>query len=277
MVLDEDVEDVHRHRVGVLDRAAQPVALLVGREVRREEEQPQLGVLLERLGDLAELLARRRRACPAPGRPRTASARRPGRSRPWRQFRRSAPLRAEKSRSASASSTRRFWSSPVRTRPVTFSVALIVRSATSVRISSIARRVSASMSLRVCSSSSSRFCAGLVLRVALERLGVLARAQHDVVRLRAGLLEPLAVLGEQRLGLLLRLLGRDDRVLDDLGALVERVLDRRERELVQHPERHEEGEERPDHEPDVRAHEEVAALLRGGVGGEWQDGREHRS
>src|SRR5918997_2153637 len=66
------------------------------------------------------------------------------------------PARAAKSSSDTASSTRRRWSSSVSVLRVTFSVARIVRSATSARISWIARRVSVSMSLRACSSSSSR-------------------------------------------------------------------------------------------------------------------------
>ena len=51
---------------------------------------------------------------------------------------------------ASASSTSRRWSSAVSVLRVTFSVARTVRSATSLRISWIARRVSASMSRRAC-------------------------------------------------------------------------------------------------------------------------------
>ena len=44
-------------RLGVLERALQAVLLLLGGEVGREEEDRQLAVLLERVGDLAELLA----------------------------------------------------------------------------------------------------------------------------------------------------------------------------------------------------------------------------
>src|SRR3954452_6580971 len=51
---------------------------------------------------------------------------------------------------------RRRWSSSVSVLRVTFSVAMTVRPATSLRISWIARRVSCSMSRRVCSMSSSR-------------------------------------------------------------------------------------------------------------------------
>src|SRR5215211_2414809 len=90
-------------------------------------------------------------------------------------YRRSSPAAsALKSSSASASSTRRVWSSSVSDLRVTFSVAATVRSATSLRISWMARRVSASMSRRVCSIISSRLalasartsfsCASPVLR-----------------------------------------------------------------------------------------------------------------
>src|SRR3954452_14057199 len=63
----------------------------------------------------------------------------------------------EKSTSARASSISRFWSSPVSDLRVTFSVVSTVRSATSLRMRSSERRVSASMSRRAAASSSSRF------------------------------------------------------------------------------------------------------------------------
>ena len=62
-----------------------------------------------------------------------------------------------KSTSLSASSTRRRWSSAVSDLRVTFSVASTVRSATSRRICSSERRVSASMSRFAAATSSSRF------------------------------------------------------------------------------------------------------------------------
>src|SRR3954469_1438715 len=67
------------------------------------------------------------------------------------------PSRLEKSTSARASSISRFWSSPVSDLRVTFSVVSTVRSATSLRMRSSERRVSASMSRRAAASSSSRF------------------------------------------------------------------------------------------------------------------------
>ena len=145
-------------RIGVGARrrpCSRPVLLLRRREVGREEEHLQLAVLVERVGELAELLADvvelvlllrdlEQRARVDRGDLFHGASRAPS------------PDSAEKSSSASASSTSRCWSSSVSVLRVTFSVARTVRSATSLRISWIARRVSASMSRRVCSISSSR-------------------------------------------------------------------------------------------------------------------------
>ena len=57
VVLDQQLEEVDEDRVGVGDRAVEPVLLLRGREVGREEEHLQLAVVVERVGELAELLA----------------------------------------------------------------------------------------------------------------------------------------------------------------------------------------------------------------------------
>ena len=174
-----------------------------------------------------------RRACPRRARPRTASGRRRRRSPP-------SPLSAPRPATARRS--------PARPRPrrpgvagprsvsvlrVTFSVARIVRSATSARISWIARRVSVSMSLRACSSSSSRRRLPAPDRVRLLLLAGLAGAGDDVVGLLARGRQALAVLRQQLVGLPARALGRVDRVLDRLLALVERLGDARERDLVE--------------------------------------------
>ena len=173
----------------------------------------------------------RRRACPAPGPLRTATVRRRWRSLPSSSL--DSALRAEKSSSLRASSTRRRWSPSSSDLRVTFSVARTVRSATSLRISWIARRVSASMSRRVCSSISSRASldASLASR-SWTSAALRARATISSAWWRASR-QPLAVLGEQLVGLLLGALGRVDRVLDHPLALVERVGDPREREVAQ--------------------------------------------
>ena len=141
---------------------------------------------------------------------------------------------------------------------MTFSVASTVRSATSRRISWIARRVSASMSRRVCSMSSSRLARASSIDSRSWTSPALRGAGDDLVGLRAGVLEPLAVLLEQLLGLLLGPLGGVDRLLDRALALVERLGDPRGRAL-EHEHRGDEDEQRPDHQPDAGLDEEAAA------------------
>ena len=83
---------------------------------------------------------------------------------------RSVRRRARRSRARRAPPRRGgCWSSSVSDLRVTFSVASTVRSATSLRISWIARRVSASMSRRVCSISSSRLALARLDGLALVR------------------------------------------------------------------------------------------------------------
>ena len=159
-------------------------------------DRVELAVLL---GDARR--ARRRRRGRSP--PSTAvSASRPRAVRRSVGPDRSDPCRAEKSTSASASSTSRCWSSASSDLRVTFSVASTVRSATSLRIRSSERRVSASMSRRAAATSSSRFSLAVLGGLGLRRLRRLAGAGDDVLGLLAGLLEPLAVLVEQLVGLL---------------------------------------------------------------------------
>ena len=159
VALDQRLEEVHRSAGSAsLTARSQPVLLLLGREVRREEEHRELAVVVHRVGERAELLADLVERVVLGRRPRTARARRPGRSPPSPTLSLLGPgASALKSSSDSASSTRRRWSSSVSVLRVTFSVASTVRSATSRRISWIARRVSASMSRRVCSISCSRW------------------------------------------------------------------------------------------------------------------------
>ena len=82
--------------------------------------------------------------------------------------------------------------------------------------------------------------AGLLRRLALVDLGGLARADDDVVRLRARLAEALAVLLEELPGLRARALGRLDGLLDGPLALLQRRGDLRPRVLAQDEERDEE-------------------------------------
>src|ERR1019366_1392839 len=72
----------------------------------------------------------------------------------------------------------------------------------------------------------------------LVRLGRLTRALDDLVRLSPGLLEALAVFGEDLLGLYACALRRVDRVFDRPLAAAERFADARERELGEKYHRH---------------------------------------
>src|SRR3954467_3624610 len=94
-------------------------------------------------------------------------------------YRFSSEARAAKSSSASASSTRRFWSAESSDLRVTFSVASTVRSATSARICWMARRVSASMSRRVCSIISSRLVRASA-RVSFSLASAVRRARATI-------------------------------------------------------------------------------------------------
>src|SRR3712207_4704754 len=118
---------------------------------------------------------------------------------------------------------------------------------------------------------------GLAALVGLRDRGLrrLAGAGDDVVGLLAGLLEAEAVLVQQLVGLSALALGGLDVVRDRGRALVERVLDPREREPLEHVHRDQEEEQRPDHQAEARGDQEataarlltaaVAAALRRGV------------
>ena len=57
VVLQQQLEEVEEDRLGTVDRPPQAVHLLLGGEVRREEEDLEPAVAVERVGELAELLA----------------------------------------------------------------------------------------------------------------------------------------------------------------------------------------------------------------------------
>ena len=192
----------------------------------REEEHCQLAALVERVGELAELLAHDVELVVLLGDLEQRRARRPGRSLPWPSSACS-PLRAEKSSSPSASSTRRCWSSAVERLARDLLGREDVRSATSLRISWIARRVSASMSRRVCSSSSSRLA-----RRGLERLALVAprrpcaRGRRSRRPARGPPCRRSRYSASSSSASALRAVGGVDRLLDRLLALVERLRDR---------------------------------------------------
>jgi hypothetical protein len=118
---------------------------------------------------------------------------------------------------------------------------------------------------------------GIRLRLVLDPVGRLARAGDDVLGLLARLLQPLAVLVQQLVGLNAHALRVLDRLLDRKAPLVERLRDPRERQPAEDEQRDPERDQRPDHQPYVRADQEVAALLLLGgaaLGGGYDEVRE---
>src|SRR5581483_6963177 len=148
-LLDQQAEDVEDERVGVAgdDVDGRGLGALV--ELRVAEDLLEVRNLPHRLDEVAELLAH---VAQAPGFPRRLEQRpRVGAMDDAQSFRSS----MEKSRSLIASSISFRCSSRSSTFPVTFAVAISVSSATSARICSSARCVSASICRFV---SSSRRC-----------------------------------------------------------------------------------------------------------------------
>src|SRR5436190_1325374 len=118
-------------------------------------------------------------------------------------------------------------------------------------------RSSAIASVNCASSSRRRSSLPRSFATSNRDLGRLARAGHDVVGLLAGLLQPLAVLLQKLVGLLALALGRLDVLPDRIRALLEGLLDPRERDLAQHPHREEEQDERPDHQAETGRNQEA--------------------
>src|SRR5262249_35986645 len=119
------------------------------------EEELHLPVLREGVGELAELVVDRVELSLVLG--GAEQSVRVDASDLLHYVRSPLPSRVEKSTSERASSISFLWSSAVRDLRATFSVVSTVRSATSLRICSSERRVSASMSRLAASTSSSRF------------------------------------------------------------------------------------------------------------------------
>src|SRR5829696_295398 len=81
-----------------------------------------------------------------------------------------------------------------------------------------------------------------------KRLRVAADVLPDSLRLRPRLRDQLAVLLEQLARLLAGAIGLGERLADPLTALVDHLLDRAEGEPLEDEERHEEADDRPDHQ-----------------------------
>src|SRR3954447_21956398 len=254
VVLDQQLEEVDERRVGAGDRAVQPVLLLGRREVGREEEHLQLARLVERVGELAELLAHQvdlvlllrdleQRAGVDGGDLLHGLVALLGRQR------------------GEVELAQRLLDVP----PLVGAVERLARDLLGRkhgqvgdlgadlldRAARLGLDVAAGL-LHHLLALGARFRE----RLLLGRLGRAAGPRDDLVRLAARVGEPLAVLAQQLVGLLAHLRGVVDRFLDRVLALVERLADARERDLGKQPEREAEDEQRPDHQADVRADEE---------------------
>src|SRR3954453_5801535 len=154
MTLGKELQEVEEALVAAGDDPADRILLLGRAEARREEERLEVLVLSQRVCPDPELLVDLVELATIHG----GLEQRAGvdLTELFHQLLEALPsgANAEKSTSDNASSIRRFWSSPSSDFRATFSVAMIVRFATSLRISSSARRVSASISRRVRSIAS---------------------------------------------------------------------------------------------------------------------------
>src|SRR5205085_6549776 len=89
----------------------------------------------------------------------------------------------------------------------------------------------------------------LLLHALALRVGDAARLGEDLLPFAPRLADQAAVLLEQLPRLLARLLGVFERAADALAPLVDHLLDRAEGVALQHPERDQEADDRPDHQP----------------------------
>ena len=89
----------------------------------------------------------------------------------------------------------------------------------------------------------------LLAHALLHRLARRARLGEDLLGLSTRLAHERPMLLEQLPRLGTRIVRLLDRAADLLAPRVERLLDRAEREPLQHPERHEKADDRPDHQP----------------------------
>src|SRR3954447_3376701 len=154
VALGEQLEEVEEALVPSVDDAADGVLLLGRAEARGEEERLQVPGFRQRVAPGSELLLDLVELAVLLG--GLEQCARIDLAELFHQLLEALPsgAKAEKSTSASASSMRRFWSSESSDFRATFSVAMIVSLATSLRISSSARRVSAWISRRVRSIAS---------------------------------------------------------------------------------------------------------------------------
>src|SRR6516165_9400957 len=155
MVFDQQGEEVQQDLIGVHQQRGQRALLLFDAEVGREEEHRQLAVGSQGVGELAQLLADLLQLAMLTGHLEQRAAIYAGEL--LHQFCDASADRLEKSSSSSACSTSLRWSASSSVLRVTFSVAITVKSATSLRMSSSARWVAAwiSRSARLVASATS--------------------------------------------------------------------------------------------------------------------------
>ena len=247
-LLRDEADEVADELVGALGDLAEHVGLRRRVELRVGEERARARAIASTASANSREVARDRvdavlrPARPRRARARTCAARRPRRSCSSSRAPRSRAPRSPR-RSGGAGRRRR---APCRRRAA---VASSVRSATSARIWSSARVVSASICLRVSSSrrcrsaSASSFarsiCASATLRAsarmsAASRLRLAMSARCCSSSSRASLRA---------------LSASSTACADPVAPLVDRLLDRPERELPEHEERDREADQRPDHQP----------------------------
>ena len=218
VLLDQQLEEVDEQGVGSGEQRAERLPLLLRGEVGREEED-------RRARGSASSASANWPSCSC------SSSMRAGVARDLEQrasvyagellhqFCELPEEMPEKSSSPSACSTSRRWSSSSSVLRVTFSVARIVRSATSLRMSWSARRgrdLDVALGALGSSSRAARWPRSLASRS--WRSAVWRARVHDLVRLLARLGEPLAVFGEDLVGFLACALGGVDRLFDRLLA-----------------------------------------------------------
>ena len=170
--------------------------------------------------EVRELLVTVGEAGPAPSPPRRARGRTCDATRPYSPA--SSFSRAEKSRSLSASSIRRRWSSPSSACRVTL-LGGHEREVRDLGADLLERALrSRPRSARRVLEPALPVGLGLLPDPLAERVGDAARLGEDLLRLAAGLRDQRAVLLEQLAGLVARVLGLLDRLADPVAALVDR-------------------------------------------------------
>src|ERR1700712_1834589 len=256
VLLHEQLDEVAQHRIEPGEHLVELLVLLRGREVRREEERTQIVIRIERVGDLAELGAHdvhfvlvvrhseqragvhvcdflhRLALSPTEGREVELAER----------FVNEALLIVSVERT-----TRDLFRG--RDREVGDLTAQLL-------LGTMRRGLNVASGLR---EDFLTLLARLGVRINLVLFSGTTSLRRDLVGLHARSGKPLAVLGDELVGLELLLFSVCDRVLNRLLTNVERLGDLRERLLTQQQQRDAERDQRPDHQADVGRDQERSA------------------